>query len=261
VLAWAEAEQDQWLEMSATGLLGFVALTRQQAAPARLWFDRWWQACEASGALDPGVSRFHGDHVEALLADGSSEVAELRLLELEQRADRAGRVSAQAVARRCRGLMAAGQGDLDGAVALLHEALALHDAAPIAFERGRTLLVEGITHRRAKAKRNAALVLGQAVQVFEQVQSPPWIARAQAELARVDGRAGSQLELTASERRIAELAGRGLTNRQVAEQAFVSPKTVESNLARVYRKLGISSRAELSETTLIRSAADRGSAR
>jgi DNA-binding CsgD family transcriptional regulator len=51
--------------------------------------------------------------------------------------------------------------------------------------------------------------------------------------------------LTDSERRIAELAASGKTNRQVAEAAFVSPKTVEANLARVYQKLGIRSRAEL----------------
>ena len=57
--------------------------------------------------------------------------------------------------------------------------------------------------------------------------------------------AGRPTELTATERRVAELAATGLTNREVAAQAFMSPKTVEANLARVYRKLGIRSRAEL----------------
>ena len=52
-------------------------------------------------------------------------------------------------------------------------------------------------------------------------------------------------ELTETERRVAELAASGLTNREVAAQLFMSPKTVEANLARVYRKLGIRSRAEL----------------
>lgn len=245
VLTWAETEQDTWLEMSATGLLGFVALTRQQASPARLWFDRWWVACQAAGARDPGVSRFHGDHIEALIADGALHEARERLVELEGLALQARRVSAQAVARRCRGLLAATDGDHEGAVALLHEALALHDAAPITFERGRTLLVEGLSHRRAKAKREASRVLGEALAAFTDVGAASWVARVDAELARVGGRADSPLELTASERRIAELAGSGLTNRQVAEQSFISPKTVEANLARIYRKLGISSRAEL----------------
>ena len=51
--------------------------------------------------------------------------------------------------------------------------------------------------------------------------------------------------LTPSEARIARLAASGMTNREVAAKLFISPKTVESNLARVYDKLGIRSRAEL----------------
>lgn len=245
VLAWAEAEEDTWLEMSAAGLLGFVALTRQQAKAAHTWFDRWWIACEKAGVGDPGISRFHGDHIEALLLDGAVEAAEARLEDLEARAARGGRVSAQAVAKRCRALLAASAGDLDAAGRFLHEALGLHDRALIPFERGRTLLVLGVAHRRARSKREASRVLGDALKVFNGVGAAAWADRTEAELARVGIRPDNPLELTASERRIAELAASGLTNRQVAEQAFVSAKTVEANLARVYRKLGISSRAEL----------------
>jgi DNA-binding CsgD family transcriptional regulator len=245
VLAWAEAEDDVWLEMSAAGLLGFVSLTRQDAGAAHAWFDRWWVACEKAGASDPGISRFHGDHIEALLIDGAVEAAEERLRDLEERAARGSRMSAAAVAKRCRALLAATTGDLDDAVRLLHESLDLHDLAPIPFERARTLLALGIVHRRARAKREAARVLGEAREVFNGVGATAWAERAEAELSRIGSRPDSPLELTASERRIAELAATGLTNKQVAEQAFVSAKTVEANLARVYRKLGISSRAEL----------------
>ena len=80
---------------------------------------------------------------------------------------------------------------------------------------------------------------------FEALGSPPWAQRARDEIARLGLRHRGPDELTESERRIAELAASGMTNRQVAEAAFVSPKTVEANLARVYRKLGIRSRAEL----------------
>ena len=59
------------------------------------------------------------------------------------------------------------------------------------------------------------------------------------------GRRHAATELTESEMQVATLAARGMTNRQVAAALFVSPKTVEANLARVYRKLGIASRAEL----------------
>jgi DNA-binding CsgD family transcriptional regulator len=243
VLAWAEAEQDQWLEMSAAGLLGFVALTRQQVGPARTWFDRWWVACEAAGARDPGVSRFHGDHIEALLADGQIEQARRRLEGLERLAGDAGRLSAQAVARRCRGLLVAAEGDPEGAIVLLQQAQALHSAIP--FERARTLMAEGMAQRRVKAKREAVRALGAAAELFAEVGARAWGERVEAELIRVGGRAAGPTDLTASERRIAELAASGLTNRQVAEQAFVSPKTVEANLVRVYRKLGITSRAQL----------------
>jgi DNA-binding CsgD family transcriptional regulator len=245
VLAWADAESDSWLEMSATGLLGFLALTRRDVGPARHWFDRWWAACQVAGVRDPGISRFHGDHIEALLADGAIVPAQERLSALEQSAEQAGRLSAQAVAKRCRGLICATTGDLDTAVGHLHEALTIHDAAPIPFERARTLLVKGVLHRRAKAKVEASRALTEALQIFVSVGAQAWGARAADELARVNRRPSSTLELTASEQRIAELAASGLTNRQVAEQSFVSPKTVEANLARVYRKLGISSRAEL----------------
>ena len=65
-----------------------------------------------------------------------------------------------------------------------------------------------------------------------------------AELDRV-GLRHSPDELTATERRVAELVAEGLTNREVASKAYMSPKTVQANLTRIYRKLGISSRAEL----------------
>ena len=85
--------------------------------------------------------------------------------------------------------------------------------------------------------------LAEALAIFEQLGAPAWAERAESEIRRLGLRHRPPGELTASERRIAELAAAGLTNRQVAETAFVSPKTVEANLARVYRKLGIRSRA------------------
>ena len=84
----------------------------------------------------------------------------------------------------------------------------------------------------------------QAVEIFEQLGAPAWAEQARAELGRVGLRKAKE-DLTSTELRVAELAASGLTNREVAAQAFMSPKTVEANLARVYRKLGIRSRAEL----------------
>jgi DNA-binding NarL/FixJ family response regulator len=79
---------------------------------------------------------------------------------------------------------------------------------------------------------------------FEELGIPLWAERARAELNRASG-VRTQAELTASERRVAEMAATGVTNREMAAALFISPKTVEANLSRIYRKLNIRSRAEL----------------
>jgi DNA-binding CsgD family transcriptional regulator len=113
------------------------------------------------------------------------------------------------------------------------------------FETARLLLVRGQLRRRANRKLAARESLTEALGIFESLGSPPWAARTRGEIARLGLRHRAAGELTETERRIAELAAAGRTNREVAQAAFVSPKTVEANLARVYRKLGIRSRAEL----------------
>ena len=78
----------------------------------------------------------------------------------------------------------------------------------------------------------------------EDLGTPVWAHRAQAELARVSQRLAAT-ELTPTEERIARLAAEGLTNREIADRIFLSSKTVEVNLTRIYRKLGVRSRALL----------------
>ena len=117
-------------------------------------------------------------------------------------------------------------------------------AARVPSEHGRTLLVKGRLQRRLKQKAAAAETLREAVAILERSGATIWAEQARRELERVGLRRAPD-ELTASERRVAELAATGLTNREVALAAFMSPKTVEANLSRVYRKLGITSRAEL----------------
>ena len=81
--------------------------------------------------------------------------------------------------------------------------------------------------------------------MFDDYGSPLWAARARTELARLDNASGATATLTATEQRVAELAAAGHTNRDIAATLFISPKTVEANLARTYRKLGIRSRSQL----------------
>ena len=75
--------------------------------------------------------------------------------------------------------------------------------------------------------------------------TPLWAERARAELERVNVGPRQTAGLTPSEQRVAELVASGMTNRDVAAALFISPKTVEANLSRIYHKLGIRSRAEL----------------
>ena len=150
-----------------------------------------------------------------------------------------------ATGARCRGLVCSARGDLDGAAESLESALVEHERLPIPFELGRTLLVTGQVHRRRNERRLAKDALTRSVTVFEELGSPLWAEKARAEIRRLGLRKGAPDELTPTEQTVASLAASGLRNREIAERIFVSPKTVEANLSRVYRKLGIHSRAEL----------------
>jgi DNA-binding CsgD family transcriptional regulator len=87
-------------------------------------------------------------------------------------------------------------------------------------------------------------VLTEAVDILDRAPSPPWAARAAAELAAVSGRTVAD-GLTGTERRVADLAAAGRTNREIAAGLRMSVRTVESHLAATYRKLGVRSRTEL----------------
>jgi DNA-binding CsgD family transcriptional regulator len=124
-------------------------------------------------------------------------------------------------------------------------ALVQHGRVPMPFERARTLLAKGRLHRRRKEKRLADEALHEALAVFDGLGARIWAATGRNELARVGRRPRAPGSLTETERQVALLAAQGLTSRQIAEQAFLAPKTVGNVLGRVYAKLGIHSRAEL----------------
>jgi DNA-binding CsgD family transcriptional regulator len=84
-----------------------------------------------------------------------------------------------------------------------------------------------------------------ALAIFDDLGAAAWAEHARTELARVGRRPRAPDELTETERRVAELAATGLSSRQIAERAFLAPKTVGNVMGRVYQKLGIHSRAEL----------------
>jgi DNA-binding CsgD family transcriptional regulator len=195
-------------------------------------------------ALDPVLAVFVPDHAEALIRLGEYARAETLIDAFERQARELDRTWALAAAARCRGLLAGARGDLNRGVDCLAEALVLHDAAGLPVERARSLLELGRLLRRQKQRRRARLTLEQAHDAFTEMGAPVWAGRCEVELARV-ARPSPPSGLTATEETIAKLAADGLTNRAIAARSFVTVKTVEANLARAYRKLGISSRAQL----------------
>jgi DNA-binding CsgD family transcriptional regulator len=116
----------------------------------------------------------------------------------------------------------------------------------VAFDRARTLLDDGRVQRRAKQWGSARQSLTEALAGFEELGASMWAEQARAELTRIGGRPPSSSELSVTERRVAGLAASGRTNREVADALCIAVKTVEWHLGRIYRKLGIRTRAELS---------------
>jgi DNA-binding CsgD family transcriptional regulator len=225
--------------------LGFLELSLGNAAGAEPLLSRAVENAESFGIREPGVYRVHADLIEVLIGTGKLERAEAVLEEFEQQA-RANSVPwSLATSARCRGLLLASHAELEAAARSLEDALHEHERLPMPFERARTLLVLGLLQRRRNERRRAHDLLSQALTIFDELGAPLWAARARGELRPLGGRPTSRGELTAAEQRVADLAGSGLTNRQVAATLFISPKTVESSLARVYKKLDIRSRAEL----------------
>jgi DNA-binding CsgD family transcriptional regulator len=198
-----------------------------------------------AGIGEPGAIRSVPDEIEALVLLGRVEEARTLLDWLEAQGRALDRASALATAGRCRALLQAHEGDLDSALDSLAAALAQHERLEMPFERARTLLVLGAVQRRAKQRTTARKTLGEALLSFARLGAAPWSERARAELARIGGRARFETTLTPTEQRLAALVSEGLSNKQAAAALFVTPKTVETQLSRIYRKLGVHTRLEL----------------
>jgi DNA-binding CsgD family transcriptional regulator len=227
-------------------LRGFVELSRGDLAAADRHFTRAEAILDAIGILEPARFRFHGDHVEAVIGLDDLERAQAMVDRLAERAKVFPRPWTLAVGARAQGLLLGARGDLVAAEAALRQALVEHRRLSMPFELGRTQLVLGQLLRRSGKRREAGEALGRARSIFEELGAPLWTARAEAERQRIPMRRKARSDmLTPTEERVAELAATGRTNREVAQALFISPKTVEANLSRVYRKLGIRSRAEL----------------
>lgn len=238
---------EPWARRIALDLAGFVDLLAGRAEAACAAFAELSTLIDDAGLAESWPMRHEPSWVEAALSCGDHAAARSALSRLEARHARLPRPwTALGVARSRVLLAAAGGTDTTAALADLEEALAGVPADVVPFERGRCLLIAGMTHRRARRKAAAKELLTRAADLFDGLGAAGMAQRAREELGRIGGRpAASATELTETERRVAELAAAGGANQEIADQLYLSPKTVEANLSRAYRKLGISRRTEL----------------
>ncbi|WP_326820535.1 LuxR C-terminal-related transcriptional regulator [Streptosporangium sp. NBC_01756] len=207
-------------------------------------------AVAGPGAGHPTVAwRTMPDRVEAAVGAGDEAGARAALSAYERSTEHAATSESRALLARCRGLA-------ESAEEAFGEALRLHTNP---FEAARTALLLGERLRRAQRPGQARAHLRMAWEIFEQAGARPWARRAQEEL-RAAGENGSAPPpsvldaLTPQELRIAGLVADGLSSKQIAAQLFLSPRTVEYHLYKIYPKLGIGSRTDLARLVVLQKA-------
>lgn len=243
VLHRLKTHPDPAIETMVRAVLGLAALSAGEDAEAVRQLERVDAFLASVHSREPAADRVHADYAEALINVGDLDRAEEVVARMEARARTLPRPWIQAVSMRSRGLLLSAQGDLDAAASVMREALEAHRGLEMPFERGRTLLALGQVLRRRNERRAARSALEEALATFTELGVQPWADRVRGELVRLPV-CRAPAGLTPTEEKIARLAASGLINKEVARRAFVSVKTVEANLARVYGKLGVGSRAE-----------------
>lgn len=201
---------------------------------------------EGFGIDHPGLLPWRRPAALAALALGDRKRAERLTAEAVERARSCG--VPRAIAQALRTAAALGEGA--PRIELLEQAVSVLDASPADLERAHALTELGSVLRRAGRRERAQVTLREALQLADRMGALPLADAALHELRATGARprraafTGTDA-LTPAEHRVAQLAAGGLTNREIAEQLFVTVKTVQTHLAHTYRKLDVTSRREL----------------
>jgi DNA-binding CsgD family transcriptional regulator len=249
-LARALERRSGLIQLLATWAVGLLELSLGRAEAAAAVLE---PVLPADGMLTNRVvaTFLIPDYIEASVRAGRTESAHATLGIFEPWAQATGQGWALALASYCEGLLSEG----DAAEPAFERALELHPQVGKPFERARTELAFGEALRRNRKRREARDHLRAAVGVFEHLGAAPWEERARNEL-RATGETARKRDpstvdnLTPQELQIARLVSSGARNREIAAQLFLSSRTVESHLRKVFVKLGITSRAELARIEL-----------
>jgi DNA-binding CsgD family transcriptional regulator len=240
---YASRTEDGLVRFPRDAARGLWHLTMGRAEQAIEPLTRLVHAEDRLGLREPAVFGWLPDLVEAYVKTGQTDAAAALLPRFDTAAEPTSWTLA--VAARCRGLLATDESFENEFSAALE-----HHGSSLPFERARTELCFGERLRRNRRRAAALPWLDSAADTFARMGARPWAQRARAELAIAGGKrrpAGPvpAQHLTPQELQIALQVGRGLSNREVAANLFLSDKTVEAHLTRIYRALGVRSRGQL----------------
>lgn len=238
------------IQVYAAAALGAGALAAGDPVTAAAHLDRARRALDDMGAVCATSIPFAGDLVDATVRAGDRAAAGSAVAWVARDADRTGSAYAEAMAARGRGLLADDHDDAEHWFAVAHAA---HERFHAPFERARTVLAHAEVRRRWRRPGAARALLLDAEATFAGLGARPWVERTRLELAATGHRAAGDVPeeptslgaLTPQEFQIARGVAEGQSNVEVAAALFVSRKTVEAHLTKIYRKLGVRSRTEL----------------
>jgi len=240
-----DESQPQSTRCLGASVRGKVSMWRGDTVAAVRHFELAAWCADQREWADPGL-RCRTDHLlaEAYVALGRLDEARRIAGRLREFGQRLGRSALTGDAARTDALVAAAGGELDAAADHARAAVAAHGRSALRPEHARSLLLLGQIERRRKARRQSRDALRRSWELATEMGHRPLIDEIERELPRVAAeRSGS--ELTATERRVADLIAAGATNKDAATALFVSVRTVETHVASTYRKLGVRTRAEL----------------
>jgi DNA-binding NarL/FixJ family response regulator len=226
------------------GALGFLALGLDRVDQAISELEIVAEIVAGSGMEEPTIVPWGPDLFEAYVRAGRTADARRVLATLDRQAATSETAFAGAVAARCRGMLT------DEFAPAFAAALAHADRRPMPFERARTLLALGRRLHRARRRVEARERLREALTQFEELGAAAWAGQAANELRAAGARRRTSRgsALTAQELRVADAVRRGASNREIAAELFLTPKTIEFHLHQIYRKLGTRSRSQLVAT-------------
>jgi DNA-binding CsgD family transcriptional regulator len=247
-IAAAAATGVSWDRLEVLRARGMVALLAHEPGQAAESLHPVWEHTRREGVDEPGAFPVAPDLVEALVEVGEREEALAVADRLRALAELQEHPWGLATATRCSSLVDLGSITYDEAAAAgLTDAARDYEQLGLRFDQARTLLELGRAQRRHRKWASARRSLEHAARFFGEIGSEVWAEEAHSELVRVGRTPMRAGELTAAERRVADLAADGLTNKEIAQSLFVSVHTVEVHLTHAYAKLGIRSRAQLAQ--------------